>query len=261
MPTARSTTAGSTGKRKRSYLTRSALTTSACIREEPVAGSPQQTTSPTEWSPPLIDIVRHRRPQPMDGAPCILHISLSWLRDDGLEGGPDHRRPNLVGGRTTLSRPPGRGRGGAVPPRARRAARPRLPRGQRGCAADGVAAHPAAGLAGRRRPRRGGGAGGVGGTRAGAGRAAGLGHARSRRHDGGATPGGRGHRRARHRRRRQHDRRRLRADGGLGAFRNGRRRHAGPGPSRRASVHRGRAGRAGHVPPGRSARRNASTCT
>ena len=143
------------------------------------------------------------------------------------------RRPNLsLAAERYLD--VGRGRGGPVPPRAGRAARSRVPRGERRGAADGVAAHPASGLARRRRGRGGGRLRRVRRSGPGAGRAARLGHARARRHDGRAADRGRRGRRAVDHGRRQHGRRRLRADGGLGPLRAGRGRHAGPGPRRRA---------------------------
>ena len=175
----------------------------------------------------------------------------AWLRDDGLEayvsGGK--RRPNLsLAAERYLDRL-GAGCGGPVPPRARRAARSRVPRGERRGAADGVAAHPASGLARRRRGRGGGRLRRVGRSGPGAGRAARLGHAGTGRHDGRAAAPGRRGRRAVDHGRRQHGRRRLRADGGLGPLRAGRGRHAGAGPRRRAPVHRGRARRAGRSRP------------
>ena len=59
-----------------------------------------------------------------------------------------------VGRRATLPRPARSRRRGPVPPRAGDVARPRLPRGELGRAAHGVAAHPASRLARRRRGRR-----------------------------------------------------------------------------------------------------------
>ena len=63
-------------------------------------------------------------------------------------------------------------------------------------------------------------------------------HPRPRRDRGIAAPRDRRRSRPVHHRRRQHGGRRLRAHGGLGPLRTGRRRHARPGPSRRAPQYR-----------------------
>ena len=169
----------------------------------------------------------------------------AWIRDNGLQGGPDHRRPNLSHAAqvylerlglgvedlfyhalTVLHDPAYReANAGALRMEWPRIPLPGWPDGNADGAGDELAASAARG------PR--------------AGRAAGLGHARSRRHVGYAAPRNRRCRRARYRRWTQHDRGRLRADGGLGPLRAGRRRHARPGPRRRAPLHRGRTGRAG----------------
>ena len=90
----------------------------------------------------------------------------AWLRDEGLgfDGDASGTAPQPFGSRAALPRPARSRRRGSVPPRTGDAARPGLPRGQRRGAAHGVAADPAAGLARRRRVRRGGRFGGVGGA-------------------------------------------------------------------------------------------------
>ena len=123
-----------------------------------------------EWSPPQVisslgclDLIDR-------GATCIP----AWLYEEGmaLDGGGAQRRPNLSGRGPTLPGPPWPGRGGPVPPRPRRPPRPSLQEGQRRRPPDGVASHPAAGLAGRRYAGSRGGAGSIGGAGQGTCRAA-----------------------------------------------------------------------------------------
>ena len=162
----------------------------------------------------------------------------AWLRDDGLAlDGPDGRRPNLSDAAQRYLDKLGLGGEDLFPPRPRRVARPRLPRGERWGAPHGVAPHPASGLAQRRPGRSGRCAGRIGGARPGACCALGLRYARPRRHQRRAAPGDSRHRSALHRRRPQHDRRRFRGHGGLGSLRAGRRCHARSGPRRGAFVH------------------------
>ena len=166
----------------------------------------------------------------------------AWLREDSLALGGDgtQRRSNLSPAAQRYLDRLGLGVEGPVPPRPCDAARPGLPRGQRRGAADGVAAHPAAGLARRRYRRRGGRTGGIGATGPPIGCTAGLGDCRPRRNHRNTAPGDGIHRRPRHRRRAQHVRRRLLGHGGLGPFRHRRRRNAGPGPRGATPLHRRR---------------------
>ena len=146
---------------------------------------------------------------------------------EGLDPSQVPRIFKAMADRAGLPRPPRPRRGGSVPPRPRLPARSRLSRGQCRGAAHGVAAHPAAGLAGRRGRGRGRETRPVGGARARACGAARSRHPRPRRDSSPATPGSRGYRRAGHRRRTQHGKRRFRRHRRLGPLRPGRRRDAG----------------------------------
>ena len=97
-----------------------------------------------DFSPPLLISNLGDFNQMNSGVYCVP----LRLREDGLAlGGRDPTPPKPVARRPTLPRPAGTGRRGPVPPRPVCAARPGLPRSQRRGAADGVAAHPASGLA------------------------------------------------------------------------------------------------------------------
>ena len=146
---------------------------------------------------------------------------------EGLDPSQVPRIFKAMADRAGLPRPPRPRRGGSVPPRPRLPARSRLSRGQCRGAAHGVAAHPAAGLAGRRGRGRGRETRPVGGARARACGAARSRHPRPRRDSSPATPGSRGYRRAGHSRRTQHGKRRFRRHRRLGPLRPGRHRDAG----------------------------------
>ena len=126
-----------------------------------------------------LSAAKHLRKDPTEPQACLaknlssLHLIErganmfpAWLRETGIEAsmGGAQRRPNLSDGGATLPGPPWPGRGGPVPPRPRRPPRPLLPEGQRRRPQDGVASHPAAGLAGRRYAGSRGRAGGIGGA-------------------------------------------------------------------------------------------------
>ena len=160
----------------------------------------------------------------------------AWLRDDGLEGRLDYRRPNLSETAQRYLERLGLGvkdlfhhvlavlhdpayreaNAGAL-----RMEWPRIP----------LPGWPDGDIPGATEDL-----GCIGGTGSRARRSAGLGDARSRRYDGYAAPCGRRNRRTVHHPRRQHDGGRFRADGGLGPLRYGRRRHARPGPRGRAPL-------------------------
>ena len=125
----------------------------------------------------------------------------AWLRDNGLEGGPNHRRPNLSEAAQRYLDRLGAGVEELFHHVLAVLHDPAYREANAGALRMEWPRIPLPGWPDGDTRRRGGGAGGVGGTRARAGRAAGLGHARSWHHDRSATPGDRGHRRARHRRR------------------------------------------------------------
>ena len=93
-----------------------------------------------EWSPPLINSSLGDINQ-MDGSTAYIP---AWLRDTGLGADENwraaHSQPLVR--RATLPRPSRLGRGRPLLPRARRAPRSRIPRGQRWRPAHGVAAYP-----------------------------------------------------------------------------------------------------------------------
>ena len=104
-----------------------------------------------EWSPPLMTSITADINQ-MVGSTSYVPI---WLRDDRLESNGDEtpRRANLVPDAQRYLKDLDANVEDLFPPRPRRPARSRLPRGQRWRAAHGVAAHPAPRLA-RRQSRR-----------------------------------------------------------------------------------------------------------
>ena len=121
--------------------------------------------------------------------------------------------------RTPVSQPSQRQRRRSVLPCPCRAVWPDLPHGQRRRTPRRMAVHPAARLARRECHGRGGDPRSIGGPRPRTRPTLRPRHAGPRRHSRHASPGDRGHRRARHDRRSQHDRRRLRPDRRLGALR------------------------------------------
>ena len=198
-----------------------------------------------EWSPPQVisqmgclDLIDR-------GATCFP----IWLRDEQPDGQQsmldvdgEQRRPNLSAEAQAYLDQMGLGVEDLFPPRPGGAARPGLPGGQRGGAADGVAPHPAARLARRRRPRGGRQAAHLRSPRTGAGSIAGPGDAGAGSDVRHAAPGAGGHRSPYHRRRAQHGRRRLRAHRRLGPLRHRRHRHARHRPLSGARLHHIRAG-------------------
>ena len=78
----------------------------------------------------------------------------AWLREEGLGAGYRRGAPcQSFGNGATVSRPPRSRCRRPVPPCAGHPARSGIPRGQRGCAAHGMAAHPASRMAGTARPK------------------------------------------------------------------------------------------------------------
>ena len=176
-----------------------------------------------------------------------IHFFPAWLRDDGLglDSGGAQRRPNLSSAAQAYLDRLGKGvedlfhhvlavlhdpayrvaNAGALRMEWPRIPLPGWPDGDAPGAAEELAASA------ERGPRT--------------GPLAGLGNTRSRSHHRPAAPGYSVYRSPRNRRRPQYDWRRFRSNGGLGPFRDRRRRDARPRPGRRAPLHRRRADRSG----------------